>query len=383
MTVRDRLFIDETEMHGFVDGLRAADINEALVISTPERVEILALHSDCEKAASGIAQLMADHAGLDPTLLKDQMYVITDGEAVRHLFAATAALDDVVIGEPRFSNELRTSHRRAAEEGMDGPGLRALMAAALEAAERVNRETGFDKRPATISGAAIRVARDLHGDLSRCTGLLVGVGEMGEVVAGDMLAAGLADLTVVHGSEQRAERMARALNCHMDTFDQLPRLLTKSDIVITALNTRRYCIDVEQMTKAIAVRRHKPVLLIDTGVPGDVDPAVDQLEDAFRYTLDDLERVATEGRALRAADSEVGWTLLEREVAAYLKGHGKERIEEARRQAVSDSGGDADTATRLLIDRLAADRTQSKRKGPVAWFPKLFRWLFGRGNGDL
>ena len=362
MSVRDRLHMDEGALPGLADQLREADIREALYLSTDDRVEVLALHDDCESIAPDVARILADRAGLSETEAEEQLYVITDEKAIRHVFAEASALDGLIIGEPALRSALRASHRRAAELGMDGPALQRLLSAAYEAAEQVGRAAGFDQRPASIAGAAVRVARDLHGKLDGCPALLIGVGELGIQVADSLRRAGLKDLTVIHSNPQRAEDAATSLNCHVDDLDRLPSLLEKSDIVLTATNTRRYVIDEPAMLAAVKARRHRPVLLIDTGVPGDVDPAVDRLEDAFRYSLNDLEGVAREGRRQREAEAETGWSILEEAVNRYLRNAGTEsatelealrhQVESARQSAVVDAGGDADEATRLLVDRL-------------------------------
>jgi len=101
--------------------------------------------------------------------------------------------------------------------------------------------------------------------------------------------------------------------------------------------------------------------VIDTGVPGDVEPAAEKLEDIFLYTLDDLERVTKEGRKSRAKEAEIAWEIIDVEaknIITYNKKETKEiddqngRIEKIRQEALKESGGDAEKATKLLLNRL-------------------------------
>jgi glutamyl-tRNA reductase len=129
------------------------------------------------------------------------------------------------------------------------------------------------------------------------------------------------------------------------------------------MNTRRYILDAENLKAATKARRRKPIFVIDTGVPGDIDPAVEVLEDVFLYTLDDLERVTRVGRASRAQEAETAWQIIDDEAAIFDASQSVESgelhqadtsddIESLRRAALDEAGGNAEKATRLLLDRL-------------------------------
>jgi glutamyl-tRNA reductase len=174
---------------------------------------------------------------------------------------------------------------------------------------------------------------------------------MGEMLASSMCSAGLGNLIVTHPSDQRADTLGQHLNCHIGTFEDLAQLLTQADIVLTSMNTRRFVLDAESLKAAIKARRRKPIFVIDTGVPGDVDPAVEALEDVFLYTLDDLERVTREGRASRAEEAETAWQIIDEEAAKFdasqsegsdeiVQTDTSDDIESLRREALDKAGGD-------------------------------------------
>jgi glutamyl-tRNA reductase len=234
-----------------------------------------------------------------------------------------------------------------------------MMAAAIATSEQVYRETGLGQRPVSISAAAVDVARDIHGDLAALRGLLIGAGEMGELLGSSFLAAGLGHLDVTHSLETRAEAMAQQLNCHAVSFAGLSERLQEADIVITSVNTRRFTLDGDIVGAALRARRRRPQFLIDTGVPGDIDRSVEDIEDAFLYTLDDLERVTREGRSSREADAQSARDLVSNAAARYMAAPvvaedapaGADNLETMRRNVLEEAEGDADKATRLLIDR--------------------------------
>ena len=106
------------------------------------------------------------------------------------------------------------------------------------------------------------------------------------------------------------------------------------------------------------------MLLIDLGVPGDVAPEVDDLEDAFLYALEDLERISEGGRARRdravAAATAILAGELDRATRAAVPALValRRHFERARAQVLAHGGGmDAEAATRLLVNRLLHEPT--------------------------
>lgn len=377
MILRDRLFVEDTAAPFILKRLKEAGIEQALVLSTCDRVEVQAFCDNPvvseEETARRIIEILAEHGELGPSEMDGQTYVHWDQQAVRQIFAVTASLDSLIIGEPQVLGQVKAAHRLARQSGMTPGGLESILQAAYGTAKRVRNETAIGERPVSIAAAATLLAGDLHGDLSNCTVLLVGGGEMGELIASDMLAAGLSKLVATHPNERRAEEAARRLDCHTSSFEDLSNLMTEADIVLTALGRRRQAITAAMVNNAISARRHKPIFLIDTAIPGDIDPLVERIEDAFLYSLDDLERVAMEGRAVGENESGAAWKIIDGDVEAFLRGHAertavpalsrlRSHFDAVREQALIDGGGDAQKTTRLLINRLLHDPSEQLRQ---------------------
>jgi len=208
--LRDQLFVPEEEAPRRLAELREMGLDEALLLSTCDRVEMVTTARDPAATRQALLALLARWGELRAADLAGQSYCRTGAAAVRHLFAVTASLDSQVIGEPQVLGQVKESHRRAVDAGMMGPGLEPVLRAAYQAAKRVRAETALAERPVTLAAAALRVARDLHGKLGRCAGLLVGLGEMGELLASELQAAGLNDLAIAHPRASRAEAVGRA-----------------------------------------------------------------------------------------------------------------------------------------------------------------------------
>ncbi len=373
LMLRDRLFVEDAAVPGFLDRLRRAGIDQAMVLSTCDRVEVQAIHADPAAAAAGVTEAMAAHAGIASGDLDGQVYVLEDVEAVRHAFAVSASLDSQVVGEPQVLGQVKACHRLARDVGMSGSGLEALLQAAYGAAKRVRSETAIGERPVSMASAAVQVARDLHGDLDRRDGLLVGDGDMAELICENLKAAGLAQLTAIHPLEARAEAVARTLDCHMAPYADMADRLADADVVVFSVGARRLVLSADMMAAALKRRRHRPILLVDAAIPGDVEPAVNRMDEVFLYDLADLERVAMEGRGSREAEARTAWAIIDDEVAEFLKGRTersavpalvrlRRRFDDARAEVLAETPTDAAEATRRLVNRLLHDPSEALKE---------------------
>ena len=371
--VRDLICTEETEVPGVLARLQASGLSEFMWLSTCDRVEVLAASCDPARAAAIAADALAERAGMTTQALAPELYTLTGGDAVRHLFAVACSLDSQVVGEPHVLGQVKAAHRASVAAHTSGPELEAVLQAAYAAAKRVRTETVIAERPVSIAAAAVQTARDIHGELDRSSCLLIGLGDMGELMAEALRDAGLPRLTVTSRVDRRAEAAARRLGCHYSPIADLDAALQAADIVVTAAGLGRYILSADQMDAVLKKRRRRPVFVIDTAIPGDVDPAVGGLEGAFVYDLADLERVALEGRATREAAAVAAWAIVDQAVAGFARGRAERaavpavaalrgHFEAVRAQLLADHpGGDPAEATRLLVNRLLHQPSQVLR----------------------
>ena len=130
--------------------------------------------------------------------------------------------------------QVKEAHRLSQAAGLMGGQLDEALQAAYAAAKRVRSETGLAEQPVSIAAVVVGLARQLHGDLSRARGLLIGPGEMGELVIEQLRRAGLGGLTVAHASPRRAALIAKRHEAHHMTLVELPAGLAAADIVVSA-----------------------------------------------------------------------------------------------------------------------------------------------------
>ena len=397
LSVRDRLFVVDANVPEFLNELRQSGLRDGLLLATCDRVEVLGIHSEPEILFSSIIKTFATHAEMPEAELCEILYVREGPAAVRHLFSVTASLESLVIGEPQVFGQVKAAHRMAKDADMVHGAFEGLLQSAYGAAKRVRTETAIGERPVSIASAACGVARSLHGGLERLSVAVIGGGEMGELMARQFKDNGVKALTVSHPNPARITQLANRLECHITPYEKLVGALAEADIVICAMGSRRYSLSVDMVRGALKARRNRPQLIIDTAIPGDVEPAVNRIDDAFLYELSDLERVALEGLTSREAESEAAKVLIEEAVADYLKDHVsrdavpvlkqlRRHFEATQQTVLDDHSDDAARATELLVSKLLHRPSEVLRemavngKTEIKDAERLLRALFNLEN---
>ena len=214
LTLRDRLFVEDADVPGFLEKLRARGIDQAVVLSTCDRVEILIVSENDEMDGNILIEALGHHAGIPSAEIETSMVRLKQADAVHHLFRVAASLDSVVVGEPQVLGQVKACHRLARDLGMTSGDLEALMQAAYGAAKRVRSETAIGERPVSIAAVAVGISREVHGQLKDAAALLLGQGDMGEVIASELQRAGLGALTVCDFGIRSSQDMAERLGAH-------------------------------------------------------------------------------------------------------------------------------------------------------------------------
>ncbi len=373
LSLRDRIFVDEGEVPALIACLRAEGVSEAAVMSTCDRVEVHAVAGDHARARQAILAALGQRAGPDAGAVAAHAYTLHGREALAQICAVAASLDSQIVGEPQVLGQMRVAHDVARTAGGVGSGLEAAYEAAYAAARRVRTETAIAEGPSSMAAVAVRLAHDLHGDLDRCGALLVGDGDLGALVAMRLKGAGLVRLTVAAPRPMRAEAAAQELGGHVAPLEVLDDALDDADLVMCTLGGRRHILTAAAVEAALRRRRRRPMLVFDLAVPGDVEPGVARVEEAFLYTLDDLERLAAQGRARREEAAEAARRIVEEACDGFTAERGarqaapavtalRSRFAEIRDAVLAEAGqADAAEVARRLVNRLLHDPSEGLR----------------------
>src|ERR671912_418820 len=170
-------------------------ISEGLIVSTCNRVEVLAATrgvNSGEEGAARISSFLSETRRLPDNFFGQHLYTHADEEAVRHVFRVASSLDSMVVGEPQVLGQVRRAYSNAVTAGTAGRVLHRLVHASLRVAKRVRTETGIAASAVSISFTAVELGRKIFGSLEGATVLLIGAGEMAELAARHLSSAGAA-----------------------------------------------------------------------------------------------------------------------------------------------------------------------------------------------
>jgi glutamyl-tRNA reductase len=336
--VREQLAFDARELPAalgaMVDGRL---IEEGLIISTCNRVELLALTSGDARAGLGrLREFLYNFKHCAAGCFDKHLYQHADVDAVRHVFRVASSLDSLVVGEPQILGQVKDAFQLAQESRTAGHALTRLMNRAFAVAKRVRNETGVASNAVSISFVAVELARKVFDTLRGTTVLLVGAGEMAELAARHLITHGASRILIANRTFDHAAELAAEMKGEAVRFEELGARLYEADIVICSTGAPHYLVGPDHVRRALTSRKHRPFFLIDISVPRNIDPAVSEIENAFVFDIDDLQAVAHANlkereREARRAEEIVG-AEAERFAAALAEGNVNKVIGVFRRE---------------------------------------------------
>lgn len=314
---RERVAFKEADLPGHLTRLKAEGVEEALVLSTCNRVELLVRGRDERKGREVLASWLHRERQVTPEELDRYTYCFEGLDAVRHVMHVAGGLDSMVLGEPQIMGQVKRAYAVAKEAGTTGPVLDHLLQQTLAAAKRVRTETGISRHAVSVAYAAVHLARKIFGDLAGRSALLLGAGKMTELAARHLVGNGIGAVTVTNRTYTKAVELAEEFGGSAlyweEAFDHLERI----DIVITGTAAPEPVLLEHHVQKAMRKRRNRPLFLVDIAVPRDVDPKVGELDNVYLYDIDDLQSVVDSSLEERRAAAEAAKQLLEAEVRSF------------------------------------------------------------------
>ena len=314
LEVREKLaFAQEHQADALADLAAQPGVAEAVLVSTCNRTEVYCRADDPAPARSWLAA-QAARAGLG---LDEYLYCHSDEAAVRHAFRVASGLDSMVLGEPQILGQVKQSVRNAENVGTLGTLLGKLFQQTFAVAKQVRTETALGAQSISMSAAALKLAQNVFGDLSRTKMLLVGVGEMVELAATYFVAKEPRAVVVANRTLARGEAFAERFNATAIALAELPGRIAEFDIVITGTASSLPILGKGLIESALKARRHRPMFIVDFAVPRDVEREVAELDDVFLYSIDDLGAIVQEGVESRRAAVGEAEDIVDRQVAAF------------------------------------------------------------------
>jgi glutamyl-tRNA reductase len=304
--VRERMNIPEERLGQAVTDLAHREgIKEGLILSTCNRVEVIANAQNNIAVEPVIRRFLADHHRCDLSMYEPHFYGYQQQQVIEHLFRVASSLDSMILGEPQILGQLKQAYSAARQAGALNGTLNEIVLQALAVARKVRRDTAIGTSAVSVSYAAVELARKIFRDLTGTTIFVIGAGKMSEIAAKNLIRSGASAIFVSNRTYERATELAQAFHGTAIRFEQLFDHVQKADIVICSTAAPHYVILREHAEKWLAARKNRPIFFIDISVPRNVDPAINQLDNAFVYDIDDLGQVVEANKKER--EREAAW----------------------------------------------------------------------------
>ncbi len=296
--------------------LAGAAVREAALLSTCNRTEVYC--SIDAGAESTVEQWLARHHGMPAEHLRSYLYRHADRDAVRHLFRVATGLDSMVLGEPQVLGQVKQAYQLARGANALRTPLERLFQNSFAVAKRVRTDTRIGAHPVSVAFAAVKLAQQVFAELDRASVLLIGAGDTIELAGRHLVDQRVRRLLVANRTLAHAQALATRFGGYALALDELPRHLAEADIVITATASRDPVLSAAAVRSALQARRQRPMFLLDLAVPRDIEPAVGQIDNAFLYTVDDLDRAIEDNRRSRREAAQQAEAIIELQVEHFI-----------------------------------------------------------------
>jgi glutamyl-tRNA reductase len=323
--VRERIALEREQVQALLEQLVAQpEISEALVLSTCNRVEVVAcaaIGTDLDRLDQVVCAQLALHA----QALAPYLYRHLGAKGLKHLFRVACSLDSLVVGEPQILGQLKQSLEFAQEVGTVGPALRRATTHAIRAAKRVRTETALGMGQVSVPSVAVDLTRRIFGELKGRKAALLGLGEMGQLVAKQLAGEG-AQLIALGRNPEKVAALAQTLGATPRGMDQLEATLLEVDVLVAMTNSPTAVVERDMVARLARQRRGRPLFFVDLSVPRNIDPHIDGLDDVFLYNIDDLSQIVQQTKSSRRGEAERAEQIVLEETTNFERAASAEQV---------------------------------------------------------
>ena len=304
---------EHSQNHGDNHGLG----NEAAILSTCNRTELYAACS-ADNPVDATGHFLANFHQLPYSELRPHLYTLPQDNAVRHAFRVASGLDSMVLGEPQILGQMKDAVRQADAAGGLGTYLHQMFQRTFAVAKEVRSTTEIGAHSVSMAAAAVRLSQRIFDKIADQHVLFIGAGEMIELCATHFAAQNPKSLTIANRTLERGEALAHRFNGKAIRLADLPQQLAQFDIIVSCTASSLPIIGLGLVERAVKIRKHRPIFMVDLAVPRDIEPEVGQLDDVFLYTVDDLGTVVQTGIENRQAAVAQAEVIIETRVQSFM-----------------------------------------------------------------
>lgn len=294
-------------------------VNELLIFSTCNRVEILMTSTDIHAAIHAAKTHISNFKNIEPGKYEPALYILQGEDAIKHVFRVASSLDSMIIGEPQILGQIKEAYRIATENKTSGVILNRLLHRTFFVAKKVRTETGIGGSAVSISYAAVELGKKIFGSLEGKKVLLIGAGEMAELAVEHTIQNRASEIYVANRTFRRAVELADRFQGKALRFEEIPDSLKIVDIIISSTGSPDFIISSEMVKDNMRLRKNRPIFFIDIAVPRDIDPAINRISNAYVYDIDDLKSVIDENLEERKKEAVKGERIVDEAVIKFME----------------------------------------------------------------
>ncbi len=298
LAIRERVAFGADKLqHALADLVHSQAVKEAAILSTCNRTEIYC----AAETPEAVIDWLAHYHQIDRAEIAPYIYAHPQPEAVRHAFRVASGLDSMVIGEPQILGQMKDAIRAAEESGTLGTQLHKLFQRSFSVAKEVRSTTAIGANIVSMAAAGVHLAERIFESIADQRILFIGAGEMIELCAAHFCSQKPKQVTIANRTIERGRALAEQYGGSAIRLDELGEYLAQHDIVVSCTASPLPIIGLGMVERAVKVRRHRPIFMVDLAVPRDIEEEVGELDDVFLYTVDDLAQVVESGLESRQA----------------------------------------------------------------------------------
>jgi glutamyl-tRNA reductase len=300
---------------------------EFVLISTCNRVELYCADKRAGGAdADDLANFISEFHNVKLEKFAEFLYSYSDEDAVRHLLTVASSLDSMVVGEAQIIGQVKESYKLACTAKSTGKILNHLFHCAFATSKKIYTTTSISSGRVSIAGVAVELAKQLFADISSAKVVVIGAGEMGELLVQHLLQVGCKNITIVNRSYERGQNIARRYNIIARKWEEIENQLISANIAIASATAQDYLFRKEPFKKIMDTRRGSTLLIIDIAVPRNFEPSINKLDGVYLYSVDDLSEVVEQNRKARERDIARGMEIIFENVTDFMDWFGARDI---------------------------------------------------------
>ena len=314
----ERMSIDDSRLvKALADLTDRPHVTEAVILSTCNRTEVYAFVEKFHGAYQDVREFLSAITYQPPEVFADHLYTHYEEETVRHLFRVASGLDSAVVGENEVLGQVRRAWETSQHEHTAGPVLAPLFRHAVETGKRARTETTISRHIASVSQAAVAMARERLGSLEGISVLVLGAGEMGEGLVRSLHDSGVSSISIANRTWDNAVELAHRVGGKPVRLTELPASLVDVDLLVTSTGASALMVEANELSSVMQRRKGQPLLIVDIAVPRDVDPAAGSIDGITLLDMNDLRAFADSGIRERQREVAAVETIVEQEVERY------------------------------------------------------------------